>query len=404
MNNALKAMLGACLAFAIALSVQAVDFILTDVDANVQKGDWSITSADLKLDAKVPFTIANKTLKGGRQWGSEVLTISTDAFAIEVVPTRGMGVLSASGDGIRLGWNSPVDEVVNPAFINLENRGGLGWLEGFNEMLVRCGYGWAGGPIEADGRLYTLHGRAGNIPASKVIVSIDDQAPYAIRVRGLVKEGGFKNYAYEIRTELQYVPGEKSFTIHDVLTNVGDYASDYQIIYHANFGPPLLEEGARFSAPVREVAPSNEYSATMMDSWDVYLGPTRDFDEMVMNVFPYGDEKGVTFAMLSNRAGDKGVGLSFDVDQLPLLNLWKNTETLKTGYVTGLEPSTTIPLPVPVAREHGFIRQIGPGESTEFVLTFSLLSSADDVAKYQEKIDVIQERGPTTVHAAPLYQ
>lgn len=404
MKHALKAVLGTCLALALAVSAQAVDFVLTDVDANVQRGDWSVSSKELNLDAKVPFTIANKVLKGGRQWGSEVLTIATDAFVIEVVPTRGMGVLSATGDGIRLGWNSPVNEVVNPAFMNLENRGGLGWLEGFGEMLVRCGYGWAGGAVEADGRLYTLHGRAGNTPASKVIVTVDEAAPHAISVKGLVKEGGFKNYAYEIWTELKYIPGEKSFTIHDTLTNVGDYAGDYQIIYHANFGPPLLEEGAKFSAPVREVAPSNDYSATMMDSWDTYLGPTRDFDEMVMNVFPYGDENGVTFTMLSNKAGDKGVGLAFDIDQLPLLNLWKNTETLKTGYVTGLEPSTTIPLPVPVAREHGFIRKIGPGESVRFDLTFSLLSNAGEVSEYQKKIDAIQKQGEAKIHAAPLYQ
>jgi hypothetical protein len=39
-----------------------------------------------------------------------------------------------------MGWDSPVKEVVNPAFINLESRNGLGWLEGFNEMMVRCGY------------------------------------------------------------------------------------------------------------------------------------------------------------------------------------------------------------------------------------------------------------------------
>ncbi len=65
-----------------------------------------------------------------------------------------------------MGWDSPVKEVVNPAFINLESRNGLGWLEGFNEMMVRCGYEWTGHPVTADGQIYTLHGKAGNTPAS----------------------------------------------------------------------------------------------------------------------------------------------------------------------------------------------------------------------------------------------
>ena len=51
-----------------------------------------------------------------------------------------MNLLRIEGFGSRMGWDSPVKEVVNPAFINLESRNGLGWLEGFNEMMVRCGY------------------------------------------------------------------------------------------------------------------------------------------------------------------------------------------------------------------------------------------------------------------------
>ena len=52
----------------------------------------------------------------------------------------GMGILDVQMDGIRLGWNSPVKEVVHPSHIDLESRGGLGWLEGFNvDGQVRAG-------------------------------------------------------------------------------------------------------------------------------------------------------------------------------------------------------------------------------------------------------------------------
>ncbi|WP_163613872.1 DUF4432 family protein, partial [Klebsiella variicola] len=75
-------------------------------------------------------------------------------------------LLRAEGFGAKMGWDSPVKEVVNPAFINLESRNGLGWLEGFNEMMVRCGYEWTGHPVTEGGQIYTLHGKAGNTPAS----------------------------------------------------------------------------------------------------------------------------------------------------------------------------------------------------------------------------------------------
>ena len=57
-----------------------------------------------------------------------------------------MGILDVKMDGVRLGWNSPVKEVVHPSHIDLESRGGLGWLEGFNEWMVRCGLEFAGHP------------------------------------------------------------------------------------------------------------------------------------------------------------------------------------------------------------------------------------------------------------------
>lgn len=59
-------------------------------------------------------------------------------------------------------------------------------------MMVRCGYEWTGHPVTADGQIYTLHGKAGNTPASLVEVEVADSAPYEIRIRGLVKESTFK--------------------------------------------------------------------------------------------------------------------------------------------------------------------------------------------------------------------
>jgi hypothetical protein len=94
-----------------------------------------------------------------------------------------MNVLQAVAGNVRIGWKSPVCEVVNPAFIALNGRGGLGWLEDFNEMVVRCGYEWVGHPGMDKGVLLPLHGLAANIPASKVVLSIDEEPPYTIRLK-----------------------------------------------------------------------------------------------------------------------------------------------------------------------------------------------------------------------------
>ena len=100
-------------------------FTLTDAHGGVELADWSVTSAALGLSG-TPFEIVKRTLAGGRQQGSALLTVRAGRLAVTVIPTRGMGIYKASLDGVVFGWDSPVDEVVHPAFMRLGERGGLG--------------------------------------------------------------------------------------------------------------------------------------------------------------------------------------------------------------------------------------------------------------------------------------
>ncbi|WP_392560063.1 aldose 1-epimerase family protein [Orbus mooreae] len=382
-------------------SVMAKEFVLIDNEKGIAKGNWSISDKDVSVKGKT-FKVENTVLQGGKQQGSEVITISSGDFSIKLSPTRGMGILAVEGDGIRMGWDSPVDEVVNPANINLESRGGIGWLDGFNEMMVRCGFEWTGHAVAADGMMYTLHGRAANTPVSKLIVDIDENAPYTITVKGLIKENTFKKSNLETWASLSYVPGERSFTVHDVVTNQGDYTRDYQIIYHSNYGTPILGEGAQFIAPVKEISPFNDYAKLGLQDWTTYLGPTQGFDEMVFNVYPYANDKGQTQVMVASQDGTKGAGISFNVKQLPVLSLWKNTDTLKQGYVTGLEPGTSFAYPVTIEREQKRVRQLEPGQSATFTLVYSLLSDKKAVDTYKQQIKAIQGDRLTTVVEQPI--
>ncbi|AVJ16872.1 DUF4432 domain-containing protein [Serratia sp. MYb239] len=380
----------------------AQTIVLTDSEKGIEQGNWQTDSHKLKLGG-ADFSLRQQVLHGGKQEGSKVITLtSPGGLTIALSPTRGMDILHVNGAGVRLGWDSPVDEVVNPAYINLESRNGLGWLDGFNEMMVRCGFAWTGHPGVEDGTLYTLHGRAGNTPASKVLVEIDEKAPYTVRIRGLLKENTFKKSNLETWTELRYVPGSTSFTIEDSLTNRADYPRDYQIIYHSNFGKPLLEEGARFNAPIKEISPFNDYARAGLKNWSQYQGPTKGFDEMVFNIVPYADAEGKTLAMLSNRQGDRGVSIGFNTRQLPLLTLWKNTDTERQGYVTGIEPGTNYAYPVNIEREQGRIKQLQPGQSTQFALTYTLLQNAQQVKQAEERVKALQGDRDVKLVAQPI--
>ncbi|MDV7210527.1 aldose 1-epimerase family protein [Azotobacter beijerinckii] len=376
------------------------EFVLIDSDKVPQ--NWSIDSRQLGIETDTPFSVTLRTLHGGRQEGVSLIDIDTGAMQITLVPTRGMNVLRAVAGDVRLGWDSPVGEVVNPAFIELNGRGGLGWLEGFNELVTRCGYEWIGHPGVDKGELLTLHGRISNIPASRVVLSIDEKPPYTIRLRGELKEQAFKKVDFAIVTELSTEPGAQSFTLDDTLTNRGDYPKEYQALYHNNFGMPLLEQGARFVAPVKQVSPFNERARGELAEWQSYRGPTADYDETVYNLIPYGDALGDSLAVLHNRAGDRGVAVGFNLGQLPVFSLWKNTDTERQGYVTGLEPGTSFSYNRRYQRPLGLVPTIGPKERRHFQLSFTLLADGQDVERALQRVEEIQAGRPTEVRETPL--
>jgi outer membrane protein OmpA-like peptidoglycan-associated protein len=374
--------------------------VLLDTDKAAEC--WQITSQDLGLKPEKPFCVRMRVLHGGRQEGVSIVDIDNGAMRISVVPTRGMNVLEAVAGDVRIGWKSPVSEVVNPAFIQLNGRGGLGWLEGFNEMVTRCGYEWVGHPGLDKGVLLPLHGLAANIPASKVVLSIDQEPPYTIRLKGDLKEQAFKLVNFVIATELSTEPGAQQFSLHDTLINQGDYPKEYEALYHSNFGPPLLDPGAGFSAPVQQVSPFNDRAVGELKDYQTYKPPTRDYDETVFNVVPYGDDQGETLAVLHNAADNLGISLGFNIQQLPVLSLWKNTDTMGQGYVTGLEPGTSWAYNRSYQRPLNRVPTIGPKEQRHFDITYTFLPDKAAVDQALQKVQTIQHQRPTEMHDTPL--
>ena len=392
----------ACAISAFTLSSHALawDFVLLDSDIPAQ--NQRITSEQLGVKLDKPFSITMRTLHGGRQEGVSLIDIDNGTMKLTLVPTRGMNVLHAQVGDARMGWDSPVKEVVNPAFIELNGRGGLGWLEGFNELVTRCGYEWVGHPGMDNGELLTLHGRAANIPASKVTVHIDEAPPYAIHVRGELQEQAFKKVDFTVQTELVTEPGATRFVLNDTLTNNGDYPKEYQALYHSNFSTPFLEEGARFAAAVKQVSPFNDKAKADLGDWQAYRAPTKDYDETVYNVVPYGDAKGDTLTVLHNKAGSLGVAVGFNVQQLPVFSLWKNTDTQGQGYVTGLEPGTSFSYNRRYQRPLNLVPTVEPKQQKHFSISYSLLADKPAVDQALKTIAAIQEGRQTEVRQTPL--
>jgi len=119
-------------------------------------------------------------------------------------------------------------------------------------------------------------------------------------------------------------------------------------------------------------------------------------------VLPYGDEHGNTLAVLLNSGGTLGVSLGFNIQQLPVFSLWKNTDTQGQGYVTGLEPGTSFAYNRSYQRALHLVPTIGPKEERHFDITYTLLVGKVAVDKALQQVQSIQHGRPTEIRKVPL--
>jgi hypothetical protein len=340
--------------------------------------------------------IVKRTYSGGLSDGVVCVEINNGKLGIDVLPTRGMGVWRVIPHGDRelssVGWKSPVRGPVNPAFVDLGEPSGLGWLDGFDEFFVRCGLESNGAPdFDAKtGRLiYPLHGRIANKPAHEVDVTVDTDLQ-TIAVRGVMDEVRFHFLKLRMTTTITTKLGSSSFTVHDEIENRSSMPATMQMLYHVNFGLPLLDAGSRVVAPVKTLVPRTAHAASGIKTWDSYSAPQPGFEEMVYFFELNAADDGMTRAMLKNAHATRGVSLVFNKKQLPWFTLWKDTAGEPDGYVTGLEPGTNFPNPrtFETAKERTVL--LAAGQKQAFEVTVEIHGSSAEVAAAEAAVAKIQ--------------
>lgn len=393
------------------LATEPFRMVLTDVEKNIYVETLHIMDRDITPDCPFPWSVRKYVLHGGKQEGVEVIEVDNGKLRFNVVLTRGMSIQEVVMGDLRLGWDSPVKGLVHPQYINPHTRAGLGWLEGFNEYMVRCGLEFFGAPgtdefIDNTGKNakmdLTLHGRIGNTPASQVEVIVERHPPHRIRICGRVDEACVHGPKLELRTQILTTPGCNTYRISDEITNRSAIEQEFGILYHANYGRPLMEKDARFVAPVRQVTPINEHSAMGVSAYDVYRGPMPGFAEQVYCLRLWADKNGRTQVMLRNAAGDKAVSMAFSVKELPFFTLWKNPVAHEDGYVTGLEPGTGFPRNRGLERKFGRVPKLAPHQSRVLTIDFTLHDDKDQINLVANEITQIQAGRSTQVDKEPL--
>ncbi|HTC84845.1 MAG TPA: DUF4432 family protein [Rhizomicrobium sp.] len=385
------------MALVLSMPVRAQDQhskVLINSVSNLATADWKIGSAE--WGGKTAWSVALRTLHGGRQEGVQVIDVDNGAMTFTIVASRGFEVWKAQVGKLRLGWDSPVQEIIHPSYIRLTDNGGQGWVAGFGGLMVRGGLASFGSPVQDGNQQLTLHGHVDYLPASFVSVRYEAQPVPRLVFRGVVDDVQTFGPQLRLTSDISTVIGKPEFAFDDTITNLSDAAQEIELLYHTNFGTPLLGAGAEFVAPVKQVAPMNPASVVGdLKDWNRYSGPhTAPYTAKVFNMQLYGDASGQTQAMLKSPDGASGVLMRFDTHGLPYMSLWKNEITPKAGYVTGLEPGTGFPNPRPVERAAGRVPKLKGGGTYHVRLAISGLTSKSEVTDAARAIQALAAASP----------
>jgi hypothetical protein len=308
----------------------------------------------------------------GKAKGVSTLRVRTAAgLELWVVPDRGMDVFEASFRGQSLCWHSPTG-IVHPSYFSSR---GIEWLKTFaGGMLTTCGLSTVGSPSEDGGESLGLHGPIANTPAESVAWSEKWEGDDCLfTVSGTVREASVHGPNLVLERTILTTLHSASFALHDVVENQGLQDSPLMILYHFNFGFPLLTERSKiFSSSVgREAA--TPFAAATEEEWDRFGAPRRGVEERVYFHRMEADASGwVTVVLVSDvDRADFGVALRYDRATLPEFVQWKMNAP--NHYVLGLEPGNCRSLGRAAERARGTLVTLAPGERREFRVEVTVL-------------------------------
>lgn len=207
-------------------------------------------------------------------------------------------------------------------------------------LMTTCGPTSVGSPGEEGPEKLVQHGNHTHIPAKYVQYEGrwegDD---YRLQIRGRIRDVGLFLPNIEIRRKITTYLGVNKILVEDEIENIGFRKTPFMLVYHCNYGFPLVDDGARVNID-SSVTPRDDQAKQGIEEWDRIVSPVRGFKEQVFyhDVKPKKSNLCEIGIVNENFEDNKKLGIimRYKKDSLPLLTQWR---CLSEGeYVVGLEP------------------------------------------------------------------
>lgn len=335
--------------------------------------------------------IETSVLDNGLGRGTRIAWINTGSgLRYKVVLDRGMDIADAFYNQHSLAWISHSGVTAAERFSNQ----GADWLKTFGGgLLTTCGLTHVGGPENDAFGERGLHDQASNLPAE--IESIIQPDPVSgkmeMGITGKITQPRVFGPSLELKRTISATLGEASIRIHDEVTNRGNTPAPHMVLYHCNFGWPLVDENATLHWKGDWQSGDSEMSKKIFREGNDFRScppPMEEHSgggEAVAFINAIADDTGKCTCGIYNEQIGMALTLKFPKKQLPWLINWQHWG--KGEYVTALEPATNPPIGQAKAREKNELIFLQPGETRTYDIEIEILDQQDKIKAFLQTIN-----------------
>jgi galactose mutarotase-like enzyme len=223
-----------------------------------------------------------------------------------------------------------------------------------------------------------MHGRHSNTPARLISARTEwEDDRYIIELVGEIRFARLFGENLVVTRSIRTEYGAAFLEICDRIENRGYHEAQLMLLYHCNFGYPLLDKESILQ--VDSVAtPRDADAAGGLSTWKSFESPCSEYREQVFHHDVRPDVFGTSRVALVNPKRELAVVLRYEKKALPHLTEWKH---LGEGeYLVGIEPGTCFVLGRDEEDRSGRVVRLAPGESYTAAVAFDFLHNGEAIA------------------------
>ena len=305
------------------------------------------------------YTLRKVTVAEGRAKGTTVIEICTaGGLQVDLLPDAGLDIGQVRFRGTNMSFISK-NGFDSPALVNVCENEFLHFFPG--GMLYTCGLRSTGRANLDGGEMHPQHGRYHSLMAEQVSATMENDV---ITVSGIMREAGLFGTVLELKRTIQIPVFGSEITVSDTLTNLTHRDEEYALLYHCNFGYPMLSEKAHLELPQqRRSYARSAFAKEMLGQECTVSAPVPNEPERCF----FHEDMEHTASVVNPAIGTKAT-LTWS-DTLPVLVQWRSMAS--GDYALGLEPTNCYLLGRNKERENGTLPVLKPFESITTSVKFS---------------------------------